>query len=142
MGERKRDGFDTELVRELAGSSAEYQDGAAAGKPLDLQLLPGNATADAGAQCFGAGLFCGEAGSEAFRTAAFALTIADFVFGIDTAEEAFAVAFNGLGDALYLDKIDAAADQHADHITMVALRVISRRSACDRKGLLRYLSSG
>jgi hypothetical protein len=83
-----------------------------------LELIPRDSPADSGSQSFRGCLLGCESGGEALRASTSAAAISDFMIGIDTAEKAVAITFNGPRDALDLDQIHASPDQHGDHITM------------------------
>src|SRR5579859_3212105 len=66
MRQRKVDALAAEAVGVLKGLAAEAQGGALAGQADDLNVLPGDAVAQAGADGLETGLFGGKAGGQAF----------------------------------------------------------------------------
>lgn len=94
------------------GATAEVQGGTLAGETPDLELSPGNAVLNAGAESFGSGLLGGKAGGKALGGGGFGAAIRDFLIGKHAAEEPLAKALDGPRNAGNFDQIDAGADEH------------------------------
>src|ERR1700735_3838398 len=104
------------------GAAAEMQGGTAAALAPHLDLLPGDAVLDAGAQSLGPGLLGREAGGKAFRGFFLAHAVRDFTGSEDAAEEAFAEPVDGRLNAINFDDVDTGADEHVRKLNEIRPR--------------------
>lgn len=95
------------------GLSGEAQGGAAGGKVCNLDIVPGDALREAGADGFHECFFGGEAGGEAFKTVGFGEGVSDFVGGEDAVEEAIAETGVGVADTGDFGEVGADRKDHA-----------------------------
>src|SRR5208282_4393518 len=114
VGEGERDIPGAEFDRDLSGLAVELQGRALSSGTDDFDVAPADAPAPAGAKSLHARFLGGEAGGVAFKAAGLRLAIADFSFGENAAQEAFAVALNRCADARDFSDIDTSAEDHED----------------------------
>jgi hypothetical protein len=118
VGERERKVADAEAGSDFGGSAGKMHGGALAGEAHNLELGPGNATADAGAKRLGCGLFSGEAGGEALGGGLpFLAAVGDLTGRVDAMEEGVAEPGDRMLDAGDLDHVGAEAEDHVCEFT-------------------------
>ncbi len=116
----------------LGGAAGEVQFRMLAGAAAHLDFAPANALRNAGAKCFGGGLFGTEARREAFcRAAALAVAVFHLCRSEDSMEEAIAKARDGVADPRNFHQVGAGAENHA------MLQSLCRRSVAPWDGARR-----
>ena len=103
-------GANSGLLEDLARSSAEGNDRCAARFVADLDISPANSPSPPGAQGLEDCFFGCPASSVVLGGSFFGRAIIDFVLGIDTGQEQFAMAFDHLSNSQALDDVGADAD--------------------------------
>lgn len=112
MGEGKRGVGHAQARGQIGGTAMKAQGRAAARFAYDLDLEPGDAAADAGAESFGACFLCCEARGQAFGASSLAQAIGLLVRGEDAIEKTASKSFHRQLDARDLNQIDSAANDH------------------------------
>lgn len=110
VGERDEPAGDAELGGDFGGLAVELQEGLTEGVFLDFDIGPLDSEAEAGAEGFEDGLFRAEPCGVMERCFATVVAVGLFVGGEAAGEEAVAVIFEELLDALDAGEIDAVAD--------------------------------
>jgi len=109
VGQGQRGAADSQQGGAFEGTSAPVEGRSAARLAPYLDLRPGDAVADAGAERLRPGLLRRKAGGEALRGVLLALTVGNLAGGEDAAEEALAEAVDARGDPCDLDEVGAQA---------------------------------
>jgi hypothetical protein len=112
VGERQRDIGRSQLRGKLGGLALELDGGASPGQANDFDVMPGDAVAPTGADCFHCGFFCGEAGGIALVSIGLGIAITALAFGEDAVQEAVPESLDGFGDAGDFSDIDSGSYDH------------------------------
>ena len=99
-------------MRVFGGFAVELERGAAGRQICHFEVTPPDAASPTSAERFHPRFLGGESGGVALVSIGFSLGVGDFALGVDTFEEAAAVAANGIPDARDFAEIDARADNH------------------------------
>jgi hypothetical protein len=106
----------------LRRPSVKFQHRALAGKPNDLNILPGNAVAQAGSNGLHAGFLGSKAGRQALSGIGLARTVPDLRGSEYTPQKTVAKALYGSLNAIHFDDVNSRPYNHLGLIAKVSYR--------------------
>jgi hypothetical protein len=122
MGQREMSALAAEPRGELCGLTVKLQNWTLAGQPQDLNIVPGNAMAQASANGLHSGFLGGKAGRQTLCGVGLAHTVPDLRRGKHPTQKAIAKALQGGLNPVYLTDVNSSPYNHLALYAKVSYR--------------------